>query len=142
VGRCRIEARYEILSKLRMEWIDWFEKSRDDPSVKAPTGDYVLKLRKAAREGREFNAQADVRATADILNLNEFRGDLEHVKPRTWCLEVGGLPRMGANVARAFAALRPSFSYQLEPEEIAQVFSFSVPATRCDRIRGAGSCFR
>ena len=36
---------------------------------------------------------------ADILNLNEFRGDLEHVKPRSWLLEVGGLPRMGAHVA-------------------------------------------
>ena len=55
------------------------------------------------------------------MNLNECRGDLEHVKPRTWCLEVSGLPRMGANVARAFAVLLPSFSYQLEPEEIAQV---------------------
>jgi hypothetical protein len=22
------------------------------------------------------------------------------------------------------------------------LFSFSVPATRCDRVRGAGSCFR
>jgi hypothetical protein len=28
---------------------------------------------------------------------------------------------MGANVARAFAALLPSFSHQLELEEIAQV---------------------
>jgi hypothetical protein len=107
--------------KLRIEWIDWFEKSRDDPSAKAPTGDYVLTFEKLLERAENSSLKLTSEQRADILNLNEFRGDLEHVKPPTWCLEVGGLPRMGANVARAFAALLPSFSYQLEPEEIAQV---------------------
>ena len=58
---------------------------------------------------------------ADILRLNKFRDDLEHVKPRSWLLAVGGLPRMGANAAKAFAALLSSFSHQLELDEIEQV---------------------
>ena len=107
--------------KLQIEWIDWFEKSRDDPSAKAPTGDYVLPFEKLLERAENSPLQLTSEQRADILKLNEFRGDLEHVKPRTWSLAVGGLPRMGANVARAFAALLPSFSHQLELEEIAQV---------------------
>jgi hypothetical protein len=49
--------------KLQIEWIDWFEKSRDDPNAKAPTGDYVLPFEKLLGEGGEFTATADVRAT-------------------------------------------------------------------------------
>jgi hypothetical protein len=107
--------------KLQIEWIDWFEKSRDDPNAKAPTGDYVLPFEKLLERAENSPLQLTSEQRADILKLNEFRGDLEHVKPRTWSLAVGGLPRMGANVARAFAALLPSFSHQLELEEIAQV---------------------
>jgi hypothetical protein len=81
----------------------------------------VLTFEKLLERAENSSLKLTSEQRADILNLNEFRGDLEHVKPRTWCLEVGGLPRMGANGARAFAALLPSFSYQLEPEEIAQV---------------------
>jgi hypothetical protein len=114
--------------KLRIEWIDWFERSRMDPKTNAPTGDYVLSfgelLEKAENSPLELQnsrLQLTSEQRTDISKLNEFRGDLEHVKPRSWLLAVGGLPRMGANVAKAFAALLPSFSHQLEPEEIKQV---------------------
>jgi hypothetical protein len=48
--------------KLRIEWIEWFEKSRDE---KRESADRRLRanVRKAAREGGEFIAKADVRAT-------------------------------------------------------------------------------
>jgi hypothetical protein len=99
-----------------------------DPKTNAPTGDYVLSfgelLEKAENSPLELQnspLQLTSEQRTDISKLNEFRGDLEHVKPRSWLLAVGGLPRMGANVAKAFAALLPSFSHQLEPEEIKQV---------------------
>jgi hypothetical protein len=50
----------------------------------------------------------------DRLMLNEFRSDLEHVKPQSWCLEVGGLPRMSVSAAAAFGTLLQSFAYRLE----------------------------
>jgi hypothetical protein len=114
--------------KLRGKWLDYLERSRTDPKAKGPTDDYVLKfgelLEKAEKSPLELqNAPLQLTAEqrADILMLNGFRDDLEHVKPRSWLLEIGGLPRMGANAARALAALLPSFSLQLEPEEIDQV---------------------
>jgi hypothetical protein len=114
--------------KLRAEWIDYFEKSRDDPDVERPKKDRVETFENLLERAEKSTLQlqnAPLQLTpeqqADILKLNEFRDDLEHVKPRTWFLGVGGLPRMGANAAKVFAALLPSFSHQLEPEEIAQV---------------------
>jgi hypothetical protein len=113
--------------KLQAKWIDYFEKSR---TVKAepPKGDYVLTFEELLARAKNSmlplqnsSLQLTAEQQADILKLNEFRDDVEHVKPRSWFLEYGGLPRMGANAAKAFAALLPSFSHQLELEEIAQV---------------------
>jgi hypothetical protein len=106
--------------KLQAKWVDYFEKSRTDPKAKPPTEDRVETFEKLL-ERAEKTALLTPEQRADILKLNEFRDDLEHVKPRTWSLEVGGLPRMGANAAKAVAALLPSFSHRLELDEIARV---------------------
>ena len=53
---------------------------------------------------------------ADIVKLNEFRGDLEHVKPVA--IEVAGLPRICASATVAFAALLKSFQHRLEEDEV------------------------
>ncbi len=72
---------------LRAKWIDYFEKSRTDPNAKAPEEDYVLSfidlISKAENESPPI-PQLTPDRRADILKLNEFRSDLEHVKPRTW----------------------------------------------------------
>jgi hypothetical protein len=114
--------------KLQAEWREYFEASRDDPDAKSPTGAYVLRfeeLLSRAENGTSHMSGPPLKLTpeqrADILRLKEFRGDLEHVKPLTWCLEVGGLPRISANAARAFATLLQSFSHRLEMDELAEV---------------------
>jgi hypothetical protein len=120
--------------KLKIKWIDYYERSRSDPDAETPTNKegiiddrverFETLLERAENSALELQnspLQLAAEQKADILKLNEFRDDLEHVKPRSWFLEVGGLPRMGANVAKAFAALLPSFSLQIEPEEVEQV---------------------
>jgi hypothetical protein len=50
---------------------------------------------------------------ADLNKLNNLRGDLEHVKPKSWSLDVTGLPRISAVAGRAFGRLMPSFAHHL-----------------------------
>jgi hypothetical protein len=109
--------------KLQAEWLEYLEKSRDDPAAKEPTGDRILPFDQLL--SRVGNAtpplQLSPEQRADICKLNEFRGDLEHVKPKGWSLEVGGLPRMSASVVTAFASLLKLFSHRLEPGELEQL---------------------
>lgn len=110
--------------KLRAEWIEYFEASRTDPNVEPPRKDYVAlftELLSRAEDGSAPLLQLTAETRADILKLNEFRGDLEHVKPRTWCLEIGGLPRMSMVAAEAFENLLQTFCHRLEEGEIDQV---------------------
>jgi hypothetical protein len=102
--------------KLRIEWIDWFERSRMDPKTNAPTGDYVLSfgelLEKAENSPLELQnsrLQLTSEQRTDISKLNEFRGDLEHVKPRSCSLQLAAflgwartLPRRSPRYFRHF----------------------------------------
>ena len=101
-------------------------------------GDYVApfgELLSRAEKGTPYMWGAPLTLTseqrADILKLNEFRNDLEHVKPGTRVLKVGGLPRLCANVATACGSLLVSFAHQLEEEEIEQV-THPCPSLRPD----------
>jgi hypothetical protein len=110
--------------KPQAKWHDYFEASRTDENAKPPLDeDRVLSFTELL--ARAENASPPLELTAlqrvDIMMLNKFRDDLEHVKPRTWSLEVGGLPRMGAVVAEASKILLQSFSHRLEEEETDQV---------------------
>jgi hypothetical protein len=114
--------------KLKAEWLEYFEESRSNPDVRPPRGDYVLPfvglLERAENEtlhmiGSPLQLRPDQRA--DIVKLNEFRDDLEHVKPQSWHLMVEGLPRMVANAAKAFEVLLESFAYHLENDELAKL---------------------
>jgi len=115
-------------AKLRAEWLDYFEASRSDPTLKPPKGDYVLRLCDLLERVERGTAdmmgpplQLTPEQRADILKLNEFRGDLEHVKPQSWSLETSGLPRISANAAEAFSVLLQSFQHHLEVEEIEEL---------------------
>jgi hypothetical protein len=119
-GTAEIGAYPELL---RAKWMDYFEKSRTDPNVEPPKKDYVApfhELLSRAEDGSAPLLQLTAETRADILKLNEFRGDLEHVKPRTWCLEIGGLPRMSMVAAEAFEMLLRSFSHRLDETERAE----------------------
>jgi hypothetical protein len=109
---------------LRTEWIKYFEESRTNPDAKPPEKEYVehfTKLLSWAEDGSAPLLQLTAERRADILKLNEFRGDLDHVKPRDWRLRIGGLPRMSMVAAEAFEILLQSFRHRLEEEEIEQV---------------------
>jgi hypothetical protein len=109
---------------LRTEWIKYFEASRTDPDAKPPEKEYVehfTKLLSWAEDGSAPLLQLTAERRADILKLNEFRGDLEHVKPSGWDLEIAGLPRMSRVAAETFETLFGSFRHRLEEEEIEQV---------------------
>jgi hypothetical protein len=112
--------------KLQAEWLAYFESSRTDPDAEAPTGDYVLSFRELLSQAEVQNPllQLTEERRTDILMLNDFRGNLEHVKPQSWCLEVGGLPRMSASAACAFEMLLQSFAHKLQaPSEIEAAIS-------------------
>jgi hypothetical protein len=108
---------------LQVKWIEYFEKSRTDPDVKPPEKDFVAPFTELFSRAENVSPpllQLTLDQRADILKLNEFRGDLEHVKPRTWSLEIGGLPRMSMVAADAFEMLLPSFSHRLDETKQAE----------------------
>jgi hypothetical protein len=110
-------------AKLRTEWLQYFENSRSNPNAKAPTSNLVPSLETLltmAEAGSRSVQPLDLtqEQRADIIRLNEFRNDLEHVKPESWLLDTTGLPRITKNVAAAFEQLFESFQHQLELDEV------------------------
>jgi hypothetical protein len=55
---------------------------------------------------------------ADIMKLNEYRGNLEHVKPENSTLVSTDLPRIAKNAAEVFEVLFEAFKHHLEMDEI------------------------
>jgi hypothetical protein len=103
-------------------WLRFFEESRDNPNAKAPTGEYVLPFKDLLTKAEnELALQLSPEQRADILMLNVFRADLEHVKPSGWSLSIAGLPRICARAANAFAVLLEHFCHRLEEHEQEQV---------------------
>ena len=69
-----------------------------------------------------------------FLKLNEYRDDLEHVKPGGWSLGVGGLPRIAASSAVAFGQLLGAFSQGLEFDQVTEP---TASAGIIDRVKAA-----
>jgi hypothetical protein len=114
--------------KLQTEWAAWLEESRDNPNASAPTEEYVLpfkELLSRAESGTPYMTGPPLELTpeqrADLHDLIEYRGNLDHVKPLRWLLRTDGLPRIGVSAAEVFAMLLNFFSHRLEIEELTQV---------------------
>lgn len=94
--------------KDRKRWIEWFDASRTadiDPPGAGRVEEFTALLTRALdpaepEMGGSPLLLSEVQKT-DLYRLNKFRGDLEHVKPGHWSLEVGGLPRIAGAVASA-----------------------------------------
>jgi hypothetical protein len=54
----------------------------------------------------------------DIIKIHEFRNDLAHVKPRSWHLQVNGLPRMAAACVKAIENLFSNSSQKIHLTEL------------------------
>jgi hypothetical protein len=110
---------------LQDKWREYFEKSLTDPKAKPPADERVLFFLELLKRAQGNDApygplvltQDDI---ADLKRLNEFRGNLIHIKPSGWSLETAGLPRILGVVAEAMQqmfAMTP-LQIHLEPDEI------------------------
>jgi hypothetical protein len=110
-------------SGLRMQWSEFWEKSRTDPNARPPTGNFVPELKEllAMAEAGSSSMQPlhlTQEQRADIMKLNEYRGNLEHVKPENSTLVSTDLPRIAKNAAEVFEVLFEAFKHHLEMDEI------------------------
>jgi hypothetical protein len=119
-------------TKLQAKWISHIEEAMTDTQPPPPTnGDTTpptppsehvlsfLQLLDKAQEGTpEIRLELTAEERADLLKLNNFRGDLEHVKPKSWSFDVTDLPQISAATGRVFGHLLRSFEHHLEQEEI------------------------
>ena len=113
--------------KEQARWYEYFNKF-DEPDAEEPKSDYLPyfpELLSMAKNGSPHMLGPPLQLTpeqnADIAMLNEFRGNLEHVKPGFWFLEVSGMPRICSTVAGTFAALLKSFGHRLDEGDLEQV---------------------
>jgi hypothetical protein len=106
-------------SKLQAEWSNWFEASRTDPDLPPPVGNFVMHFDDLLARAEQGDLKLlTPQQREDIVNLNQLRDNLEHVKPETWYLKIAGLPRICASAAAAFAVLLESFHYHLDENEL------------------------
>src|SRR5215831_1004445 len=113
--------------KLRMQWSEFWEKSRTDPNARPPTGNFVPELKGvlAMAEAGSLSMQPlhlSQEQRADIMKLNEYRGNLEHVKPENSALDSTDLPRIAKNAAGVFEVLFEAFKHHLEVDEIERAY--------------------
>jgi hypothetical protein len=54
----------------------------------------------------------------DMLKIHSFRNDLAHVKPRSWYVEIAGLPRMATVCVKAIAHLFSNCSQRVHLTEL------------------------
>jgi hypothetical protein len=111
-GTADIGAFYE---PVRIAWLDYFERSRDDPTVKPPKDGYIMRFDDLLERAQCKDASHDMGGTlvlteadkADLVRLNYLRNNLDHVRPGGWILEIVGLPRI---LGAAGEAMRQLFS--------------------------------
>jgi hypothetical protein len=105
--------------KLQIHWKQFWEDSRTDPNAQSPTSNrvpYLPELIEMAQTAQLLHLTNEQQA--HIVRLNEWRDNLEHVKPDSWSLETTDLPRIVRNVAVAFGLLFDRFQHHLEENEV------------------------
>ena len=101
-------------SKVQASWLEWlrgdWDKNNPPKSDRVDTFENLLK--KAQRKTQEVVGdlmgeplQLSAQECSDLRKLNEFRDDIEHVKPTSWSLEVAGLPRIANSVVSVLRQL-------------------------------------
>ena len=112
--------------KLRQRWLEYLEATRTNREVLPPDGDKVesftellQRVQVPSPELRGDPLLLTAQQLEDLHKLNVLRGDIEHVKPASWFLEVAGLPRICRAAAYALGHLYnlpPLFIHLEEPE--------------------------
>jgi hypothetical protein len=74
--------------KLRAQWSEFWENRRTDPDARAPTLNRVPFLEELLTMAQtEQLLHLTQEQQRDFETLNEYRGNLEHVKPESWSLD-------------------------------------------------------
>lgn len=90
------------------EWMDAYEKNEPPPQEKLDT--YLNLYKKVKHKelgqlgGNKRFAPANTEG-GDIKKLNALRNEFIHFTPKSWSLEITGLPRIGLSVARLISFL-------------------------------------
>jgi hypothetical protein len=99
--------------RTRKKWLEWFHVGMDagQPAPTANRVDELPRLLERALDPKDpwMKAHGPISLSdeqkADLARLNVLRGNIEHVKPVHWSLEVGGLPRIAGAVAATVSQL-------------------------------------
>jgi hypothetical protein len=105
--------------KLQIQWKQFWEDSRTDPNAQSPTSNrvpYLPELIEMAQTAQLLHLADEQRA--DIMRLNKWRDNVEHVKPDSWTMPTADLLVMAKNVAEAFEQLFDRFQRKLEEDEV------------------------
>jgi hypothetical protein len=81
-------------------WLAAYRSGRDLPDERL---DDFIPLYERMKEESGFTPSANV--GADVQWLNRCRNDFVHYRPRSWLIEVSGLPRIASNVLSVVAYL-------------------------------------
>lgn len=102
----------------KLQWKQFWEDSRTDPNAQSPTNrvPHLPELIEMAQTAQLLHLADEQRA--DILRLNEWRGNVEHVKPEDWTMPTADLLVMVKNVAEAFEQLFDRFQRKLKEDEV------------------------
>jgi hypothetical protein len=99
-----------VTEKNAGEWIEYFEKSRDNPNEKPPKTylmnlpDLLSAIRKPNSVGSRHNNAGVVLSDSEFNWLKRFHNDIRnqfvHFAPMSWSIEVSGIPGIAKLVAR------------------------------------------
>jgi hypothetical protein len=101
----------------------WPKDKRGNPLVEK-LAHFKELLRRATDPDHQLNYPPETRLILsesekkDILKVHSFRNDLAHVKPRSWYVEVVGLPRMAIACVNAIRQLFSNCSQRIQLSDL------------------------
>jgi hypothetical protein len=102
---------------------EWPKDKRGNPIVEklAPFEELLARATDPNRQLRHVDETRLILSDAekkDMLKIHSFRNDLAHVSPRSWSLEVVGLPRMATVCVKAIEHLFSNCSQRVHLTEL------------------------
>lgn len=108
------------------EWLNFFEKSRTEPSAKAPETylmplpDLLKKVRQPHSAGDRSNEAGVTISDQELVWLKNFhegiRNQFTHFEPMSWSIELSGIPRLAELAARIIIEIL-GFGYAFRHKE-------------------------
>ena len=114
--------------KSQREWLEWYERSRDDHGLKAPKPGFLApplelyekaKAKKIIDSGLVDSESPLTLIDKDIERLNDFRREFTHFVPKSWAIELAGLPKILTSTTTLINQLisNPAFTLHLDEDQ-------------------------